>query len=42
MLGIVAVIAIAVVIPLGVWMIRREMHKLARSAAEKAGLVEMR
>jgi glycosyltransferase involved in cell wall biosynthesis len=40
-LGIVAAIAIALLIPLGVWVIRREMRKLARAAAEKAGLVEM-
>ncbi len=40
-LGIVAIAAIALLIPLGLWVIRREMCKLARSAAEKAGLVEM-
>ncbi|OYW71566.1 MAG: hypothetical protein B7Z37_27455, partial [Verrucomicrobia bacterium 12-59-8] len=41
-LGAVAAIAIALLIPLGVWIIRREMRKLARAAATSAGLVEMR
>ncbi len=42
LLGIAAVLAVAVLIPLGAWMIRREMRKLARDAAKAAGLSEMR
>ena len=41
-LGLVAVFAIVLLLPLSVWIIRREMCSLARSAAVKAGLVEMR
>jgi hypothetical protein len=41
-LGLVTSIAIGLVLPLGVWVIRREMCRLARAAASKAGLVEMR
>lgn len=41
-LGTVAVIATAVLLPLAVWIIRREMCRLARAAAVNAGLVEMR
>jgi glycosyltransferase involved in cell wall biosynthesis len=42
LLGTAAVLAAAVFIPLGAWMIRREMRKLARDAAKAAGLSEMR
>ncbi|MCF7787927.1 MAG: glycosyltransferase [Prosthecobacter sp.] len=41
-LGLVAVVAIVLLVPLGAWIIRREMCKLARSAATSAGLIEMR
>lgn len=41
-LGLVAVLAIVLLLPLGVWFIRREMRRLARSAASSAGLIEMR
>lgn len=41
-LGLAAIIVIGLVLPLGVWIIRREMCKLARAAASKAGMVEMR
>ena len=41
-LGLVAVFAIVVLVPLGVWFVRREMCSLTRSAAAKAGLIEMR
>lgn len=41
-LGLVAVLAIVLLLPLGVWFIRREMRRLARSAAASAGLIEMR
>ncbi len=41
-LGLFAVLAIVLLLPLGVWLIRREMCKLARVAAANAGLVEMR
>jgi GT2 family glycosyltransferase len=41
-LGMVAVSAIVVLLPLGVWTLRREMRKLVRLAASKAGLIEMR
>ncbi|WP_397384623.1 glycosyltransferase [Prosthecobacter sp.] len=41
-LGLVAIVAIILLLPLGVWFIRREMRRLARSAAASAGLIEMR
>lgn len=41
-LGLVAVLGIVLLLPLGVWFIRREMRRLARSAASNAGLIEMR
>ncbi len=41
-LGTFAVLAVVLLVPLGLWMIRREMRKLARLAAAKAGLIEMR
>ena len=41
-LGFLAVIAICLLLPLGVWFVRREMCALARAAAAKAGLIEMR
>jgi len=41
-LGTFAVLAVVLLVPLGLWMIRREMRKLARLAATKAGLMEMR
>lgn len=40
-LGIAAASAVVVLIPLGLWLIRREMQKLARHAAQAAGLTEM-
>jgi len=41
-LGFLAIIAICLLLPLGVWFVRREMRALARAAAAKAGLIEMR
>jgi ABC-type nickel/cobalt efflux system permease component RcnA len=41
-LGLLAVVAIVLLLPLGLWFIRREMRRLARSAAASAGLTEMR
>jgi len=41
-LGLVAICAIVLLVPLGVWLLRREMSRLARAAAAKAGLMEMR
>ena len=41
-LGIFAVLAIVLLVPLSVWLIRREMCRLVRAAAAGAGLVEMR
>lgn len=42
LLGAAAAAAMVLVVPLGVWLIRREMLKFARHAAKAAGLVEMR
>ncbi len=41
MLGAVALMALALLVPLGVWIIRREMIRLARTVAKAAGLIEM-
>jgi hypothetical protein len=41
-LGTFAALAVVLLVPLGLWMIRREMRKLASLAAAKAGLMEMR
>ncbi|WP_395737644.1 glycosyltransferase [Prosthecobacter sp.] len=41
-LGVLAAMAIGLLLPLGVWVMRRDMHRLARVAAARAGLVEMR
>ncbi|WP_395741524.1 glycosyltransferase [Prosthecobacter sp.] len=41
-LGALAALAVAVLVPLGVWHVRREMRRLARAAAVNAGLVEVR
>ncbi len=41
-LGALAVSVVVLLLPVGVWLIRREMCKLARSAAASAGLLEMR
>ncbi|MDZ4402000.1 glycosyltransferase [Prosthecobacter sp.] len=40
-LGTLAAVAAALLIPLGMWIIRREMRKIARNAALAAGLTEM-
>lgn len=40
-LGFIAVVAAAVLIPLSLWLIRREMRRHARLAAQAAGLTEM-
>lgn len=42
LLGIAAAFAVLVVLPVGLWLIRREMARYARQAAQAAGLVEMR
>lgn len=42
LLGLIAVMAGGVVLPLGLWMMRREMRKLAREAASASGLTEVR
>ncbi|WP_449069154.1 glycosyltransferase [Prosthecobacter sp.] len=42
LLGVAAAVAVLLVVPLGLWLIRREMLKFARHAAKTAGLVEMR
>ncbi len=42
LLGASAAVAVVLVLPLGLWLIRREMLKFARHAAKAAGLVEMR
>lgn len=41
-IGLLAAIAISLLLPLAVWFIRREMCRLVRAAASKAGLTEMR
>ena len=41
-LGLLATLGLVLLVPLGVWYVRREMLCLARAAAAKAGLVEMR
>ena len=41
-LGMIAILAVALLVPLGLWFMRREMRRLARAAASNAGLVEMR
>jgi glycosyltransferase involved in cell wall biosynthesis len=41
-LGVAAAVAMTVMVPLGLWVIRREMQKFARHAAKTAGLIEMR
>ncbi len=41
-LGALAALAIGLLLPLGVWVMRRDMHRLARLAAKRAGLEEMR
>lgn len=42
LLGILATLGVGLVLPAGLWLIRREMQKSARQAAQAAGLVEMR
>lgn len=42
LLGIAATLVVLMVVPLGLWMIRREMRKLTRHAAQAAGLAEMK
>ena len=42
LLGIAAAGGVLVIVPAGLWLIRREMQKAARQAAKAAGLVEMR
>ena len=41
-LGTFAIAAVVLLLPLGVWLIRREMCRLVRKAAAQAALVEMR
>lgn len=40
-LGVLAGLSVVLLVPLGAWIIRREMRKLARAAAAQAGLIEM-
>lgn len=41
LLGVASMITLTMLLPLGLWFIRREMRQTARSAAKQAGLTEM-
>ncbi len=41
LLGVASMITLTLLLPLGMWLIRREMLQSARSAAKQAGLTEM-